>query len=133
MENWKKLENTDNNYSISDIGRVRNNKTNRILKDSEFKNRSYRRISLKVNGKLSCFFIHRLVLIYFKPIHNMEKLDVNHKNFNVTDNRLENLEWLEPEINRPKRNTSKLSYQNYKKLLYKHGDNKLNNILLTLL
>ena len=37
--------------------------------------------------------VHRLVLSSFNPIENMEQYDVNHKNGNKLDNRLENLEW----------------------------------------
>lgn len=37
--------------------------------------------------------VHRLVLSTFAPIENMELYDVNHKNGNKLDNRLENLEW----------------------------------------
>lgn len=37
--------------------------------------------------------VHRLVLSTFNPIENMENYDVNHKNGNKLDNRLENLEW----------------------------------------
>lgn len=37
--------------------------------------------------------VHRLVLSTFDPIKNMERYDVNHKNGDKLDNRLENLEW----------------------------------------
>lgn len=37
--------------------------------------------------------VHRLVLSTFAPIDNMELYDVNHKNGDKLDNRLENLEW----------------------------------------
>jgi hypothetical protein len=37
--------------------------------------------------------VHRLVLSTFNPVENMEDYDVNHKNGNKLDNRLENLEW----------------------------------------
>ena len=37
--------------------------------------------------------VHRLVLSAFLPIENMELYDVNHKNGDKLDNRLENLEW----------------------------------------
>ena len=37
--------------------------------------------------------VHRLVLETFNPIENMENYEVNHKNGDKLDNRLENLEW----------------------------------------
>ena len=43
--------------------------------------------------------IHRLVLETFKPVIGMEDLQVNHKNGDKSDNRLENLEWVTPTEN----------------------------------
>lgn len=54
----------------------------------------YRAVILSYYPELSKqVSVHRLVLATFSPIENMEKLDVNHKNGNKLDNRLENLEW----------------------------------------
>ena len=38
--------------------------------------------------------VHRLVLETFKPIKNMNKLQVNHKDGNKSNNSLSNLEWV---------------------------------------
>lgn len=47
---------------------------------------------MKIDGKKKTYRAHRLVLMAFKPIDNMDKLEVNHINGNKKDNRLENLE-----------------------------------------
>lgn len=53
----------------------------------------YRNVLLSENGVSTQYLAHRLVLAAFNPIDNMDKYDVNHKNGNKLDNRIENLEW----------------------------------------
>lgn len=53
----------------------------------------YREVLFSENGKTKNYLVHRLILSTFKPVENMEQLDVNHKNGDKLDNRLENLEW----------------------------------------
>lgn len=87
-ELWKKIDGHDR-YSISNMGRVRNDKTGRILKTNVISNAGYCVIVLQGKG----YSIHRLVAKHFIP--NPDNLsDVNHKNEIKTDNRVENLEWL---------------------------------------
>lgn len=43
--------------------------------------------------------VHRLVLEAFNPVENMGKLQVNHINFDKSDNSLDNLEWVTPKQN----------------------------------
>ena len=45
------------------------------------------------DGSRRHFKVHRLVMNTYCPIDNSEKMQVNHKNGNKSDNRLENLEW----------------------------------------
>lgn len=79
-------------YSVSNIGRVRNNRTGRILKHS-YDRRGYDRITFSVSTEDFKFYVHRLVLISFKVPNSDNKSDVNHINGNPSDNRLINLEW----------------------------------------
>lgn len=91
MEEFRKIEGT--NYSISNVGRVRNDKTSYILKCSNSWN-GYRRISLSLGktGSKKGFQIHRLVAEYFIPNPD-NKPEVNHKDWNKKNNKCGNLEW----------------------------------------
>ena len=93
---WKQLDGYDN-YYISNNGRVRNDRTGRILKPR--KNRGgYFQVGLQKNGKRKHFLVHRLVAIVFIP-NSENKSEVNHKNLIKADNRVENLEWCTPKEN----------------------------------
>lgn len=46
-----------------------------------------------IDGKKKTFRAHRLVLMAFNPIDNMDDLQVNHIDGNKKNNKLENLEW----------------------------------------
>lgn len=45
------------------------------------------------NGKKKTYRLHRLVMMAFEPIDNMAEMEVNHKDGNKKNNKLENLEW----------------------------------------
>lgn len=78
-------------YQVSNLGNVRNIKSNKILKKS-FTIEFYHRVNLINEFGQKNFRIHRLVALAF--IDNPEgKETVNHINAIKTDNRVENLEW----------------------------------------
>lgn len=86
MEIWKCIVGFDK-YYISNIGRIKNIKTNRILKISKGLGGYYR-----INIKNRSYFIHRLVAIAFiEKIRN--KNIINHIDNNILNNNVENLEW----------------------------------------
>lgn len=90
-EIWKVIK-CATNYSVSNFGRVKNNKTNYIRKNDRTGN--YERVGLKCNdGKNHNKRIHRLVLETFDPRIDMDKMVVNHKDGNKFNNHLDNLEW----------------------------------------
>ncbi len=111
-EVWKDVVGYEGLYQVSNMGRVRSltrkvnvckgNKS-RVFKGSikmgryELKN-GYHVVSLYKDGKSKRFFTHRLVAMMF--IENPQTLpQVNHKDEDKTNNRVENLEWCDSKYN----------------------------------
>ena len=110
------IKDYEDTYAVSNLGRVKNIKTGKILKQWK-KDTGYMCIGLTKNGKTKTYLVHRLVLETFKANPN-NKPQVNHINEDKTDNRLNNLEWATPAENanhgtRNKRMADKLSISVY--------------------
>lgn len=87
---WKEIKGIEE-YSVSDSGTVRNDRTSTILK-SYLRRDGYMSIVLFGNGKYISKKIHRLVAEAF--LENKEnKKYVNHKDEDKTNNNVSNLEW----------------------------------------
>lgn len=84
-------------YYISSKGRVYSAKSNKLL-IPKIGNFGYYTVNLSKNGRCKTIRIHRLVAIAFlyKP---KDKNYVNHKDFNVINNDVSNLEWCTPKEN----------------------------------
>lgn len=81
-------------YVINDQGEIINRNTGNSLKLLNGKG-GYKMVSLMKNGGGTTYLpYHRIRMMAFKPIENMEKLQVNHIDGDKTNNSLENLEWV---------------------------------------
>ena len=90
-EIWKPISGYEGLYEVSNLGRVKGLKRNRILKPHNT-NRYYQ-VCLCKNGIQTDKLIHRLVAEAFIP--NPDNLpEVNHKDENKLNNAVSNLEWL---------------------------------------
>lgn len=103
-EIWKDIKGYEGLYQVSNLGRVKSlykeiiksNGRNFYSKEKllKFTMRSgYYNINLTSNKIRKSFEVHRLVAQAFIPnVNNLPQ--VNHKNGNKTDNKVENLEWV---------------------------------------
>lgn len=79
-------------YEVSNLGRVRNKKTNNILSVRHTKD-DYYFVRPSINNKKKTCYLHRLVLSSFTD-NTDGSLDVNHKDEDKDNNCLSNLEWM---------------------------------------
>lgn len=86
-------------YQVSNKGRVYSFYSNRFM-DIRLDHHGYCKVCLsRYNGKAIHKSVHRLVCMAFKPIPNMDELQVNHINGIKTCNDINNLEWVTPKEN----------------------------------
>lgn len=89
-EIWKDIQGYEGKYQVSNLGRVKSLRGNKLLKLSE--RTGYLRVALTINYNCKFFSVHRLVAECFLPnINNLPQ--VNHKDGIKTNNNMLNLEW----------------------------------------
>lgn len=97
IEIWKDIKDYPN-YQVSNLGNVKNIKTNKMLKPFATGN-EYLKVALSNKSNKKQFLIHRLVATAFIPNPN-NLPEVNHiKEFEKTNNKVENLEWCDHSYN----------------------------------
>lgn len=93
-EQWKPIKDTNNKYYVSNYGRVKSYKRNKIRLLSSYKNGKGYYITT-INGTKKS--IHSLVACAFvldgQPT-GKEKKVIHHKDFNKANNHANNLQWL---------------------------------------
>ena len=112
IEEWRSVTGYEGYYEVSNFGRVRSldrevtmkngvcRKTRgKILSLSRYNSASnYRAVTLSVNGISKKESVHRLVALAFIP--NPDNLpEINHKDENKQNNRVDNLEWCDRKYN----------------------------------
>ncbi len=91
MEIWKPIKDYPN-YEISNLGKVKNIKTNKLISVSVHKH-GHHVVRLWSNSKTRLFNIYRLLAIHFIP-NPENKREVNHIDGNRMNFELSNLEWV---------------------------------------
>lgn len=91
-ETWMQIREFDG-YEVSDLGRVRNRKTNKIRKTVVNKNTGYEMVMLFGKDRPVNLYVHRLVAEAFLA-NPYGCNDVDHMNNNKTDNTVTNLRWV---------------------------------------
>ena len=111
MEEWRVIKEHPN-YSVSNLGNVMNNKTNKIMKMCL--KGGYYNVSLVNETGQKTIKVHRLVAFAF--IENPEnKSDVNHEDKNKLNNNISNLTWMTRKENNQHKSIG---------LIYKSNKNK---------
>ena len=97
MEEWKAIPGYEGLYEVSNMGNVRNVRRNTLLRLSK-DCYGYIQVSLYKNGRRTGLRVHRLVAEAFIP--NPDNLpQVNHKDEDKSNNRVDNLEWCDSKYN----------------------------------
>ena len=104
VETYKKIEGFEN-YSVSDFGNVRNNKTSRIIKGRDNTN-GYLRVCLMKNKQKHDIKLHQLVAKAFLANPENKKC-VDHIDNNTHNNNLINLRFATPAQNQHNRSINK--------------------------
>lgn len=90
-EVWKDVKGYEGLYRVSNFGRIWSCRFGREISPAKSTD-GYYQIRFYVNKSKKLFSVHRLVAMHFIP-NPENKAQVNHKDGNVENNRVDNLEW----------------------------------------
>jgi hypothetical protein len=110
------------NYSVSNLGNVINNKTGRVLKPG-IDGHGYYTVSLYADGKQFTKKIHKLVGEYF-IVNPYNKPCIDHINNNKLDNNINNLRCATLKENQMNRQINSNNTSNYKGISFFKPSNK---------
>lgn len=99
-EQWVDIVGYEGLYSISNLGRIASHHRDefRILHPTTHRTNRYSYVNLCRNGIATLFRVHVLVAKHFLPNPN-GLLEVNHKDEDKSNNRVDNLEWCTRKYN----------------------------------
>ena len=122
MEEWKDIKGYEGSYQVSNEGRIRNIKRDKIL--SNLNVNGYMAINLHKNGVMKQYKIHRLVAEAFIPNPNSLP-QVNHKDECKTNNVWTNLEWCDNRYNSNYGTRNHRISETKKNIVYQYSGNTL--------
>ena len=126
-EVWKDIEGYDGAYQVSDLGRVRSLKYGKVRVLRPVNNgKGYLVVHLKRDGSQKNFLVHRIVAQAFIPNNDESKNQVNHKDENKENNRVDNLEWCDNRYNNTYNGLHHRRMANYHRSNYKRD--KIRNL-----
>lgn len=150
QELWKDIPGFENDYQVSNLGRVKSKDRiilvcdttlyNRHLKSKILKQgltKGYPSVSLHIEKKIKIVYVHRLVALAFIPNpYNLPQ--INHKDENPKNNCVDNLEWCDSKYNnnygtknaRGSANMKGIKNHNYGKHLTEEHRNKISEALM---
>ena len=126
-EVWKDVDNFPN-YEVSNLGQIRNKKTNRILKPATTKH-GYQIVCLRKDNKTTTRSVHSMVAKTWLVNDNPKmKTDVHHIDHDKQNNRADNLKWVSRAENMYYGTSEDVVYANYLtreiiKLIKQYKDN----------
>ena len=88
---WRTVKEYDH-YEVNQYGDIRHKKRQYILKPRQNKG-GYLYVNFKINGRNTNFAVHRIVANAFIP-NPKGYTEVNHKDYDRTNNCVSNLEWV---------------------------------------
>ena len=98
---WKDIVGYEDIYQVSSTGQVkrlaaakgRSVQGNYILAQVD-NGSGHIRVGLCYHSRVTRYYVHRLVATAFLSPPSKDQTEINHKNGNPSDNRVENLEWV---------------------------------------
>lgn len=97
FEVWKDIPGYEGLYQASTYGRIRNS-NGKIMKQG-FCRGNYLKIGLTKNKMQNSHIVNKLIGITFLPKLTISDTEINHKDENKSNNRVENLEWCSHNYN----------------------------------
>lgn len=97
---WKPVPAYEGIYEASDTGKVRRvvggrgTQAGRVLRPRVQQGTGYMAVNLTVGGQSETRLVHRIIAFAFLGAPPTPEHEVNHRNGNRRDNRLQNLEWV---------------------------------------